>query len=77
MIPLFPFLPRFLPAGQSAQSGIRTSVLLSALALLGVGGALSLFSGRSALLGGLRMLAIGAAAGGATYGIGRWIGVSV
>jgi VIT1/CCC1 family predicted Fe2+/Mn2+ transporter len=36
-----------------------------------------LFSGRSVLLGGIRMLAIGSAAAGATYGIGRWIGVSL
>ena len=70
LIPLAPFF-----AG-STRNGTLLAVLLSALALLAVGGALSLFSGRSLWLGGLRMLAIGAAAGGATYGIGRWIGVS-
>lgn len=71
LIPLTPFF------GGSARNGIALAVLLSALALLAVGGTLSLFSGRSVWLGSLRMLAIGAAAGGATYGIGRWIGVSV
>jgi vacuolar iron transporter family protein len=71
MIPLVPFF-----CG-AARNGVELSILLAALCLLGVGGALSLFSGRSVWLGSLRMLAIGAAAGGATYGIGRWIGSSV
>ena len=71
LIPLAPFF------GGPTRNGIPIAVLLSALALLCVGGCLSLFSGRSVWLGSLRMLAIGAAAGGATYGIGRWIGVSV
>jgi len=71
---LIPLIPFFCGAG---QSGIALAILLAALSLLAVGGILSLFSGRSFWLGSLRMLAIGAAAGGATYGIGRWIGVSV
>jgi VIT1/CCC1 family predicted Fe2+/Mn2+ transporter len=71
---LIPLVPFFFDA---TRNGIVLAVLLSALALLAVGGLLSLFSGRSFWLGSLRMLAIGAAAGGATYGIGRWIGVSV
>lgn len=71
MIPLLPFF--FGPT----RNGIALAILFSALALMAVGGFLSLFSGRSFWLGSLRMVAIGAAAGGATYGIGRWIGVSV
>jgi VIT1/CCC1 family predicted Fe2+/Mn2+ transporter len=82
LIPLLPFLLRGIAddgpsADDALRSGIRYAVILSALALLGVGGILSLFSGRSVLLGGIRMLAIGSAAAGATYGIGRWIGVSL
>jgi VIT1/CCC1 family predicted Fe2+/Mn2+ transporter len=50
---------------------------LSALALFGVGAALSLFSGRGALIGGFRMLLIGSAAGAATYGIGSLLGVGI
>jgi VIT1/CCC1 family predicted Fe2+/Mn2+ transporter len=50
---------------------------LTALALFGVGAALSLFTGRRAVLGGLRMLGIGAAAGAATYSIGALLGVSL
>ena len=50
---------------------------LASLSLFGVGAMLSLFTGRSAAWGGLRMLAIGAAAGAATWGIGRLLGVSL
>ena len=49
----------------------------SVVALFARGATLSLFTGRSTLLSGLRMLAIGAAAGGVTFMIGRLLGVSV
>jgi len=42
-----------------------------------VGATISLFTGRGALWGGLRMLLIGSAAGGATFLIGKWLGVAV
>jgi VIT1/CCC1 family predicted Fe2+/Mn2+ transporter len=71
LIPLVPFL-------FGAQSRpIETAALLCASALFVVGAFLSLFSGRSAWLGGFRMLAIGAAAGAATFGIGRVLGISL
>ena len=38
---------------------------------------LSLFTGRHAVLGGLRMLGIGATAGAATWLIGRALGVAL
>jgi VIT1/CCC1 family predicted Fe2+/Mn2+ transporter len=41
-----------------------------------VGALISLFSGKNAWLSGLCMLAIGAAAAAATYGIGSRINVS-
>ena len=34
-------------------------------------------TGRRALLGGLRMLAIGAGAGALTYVLGSWLGVAL
>jgi VIT1/CCC1 family predicted Fe2+/Mn2+ transporter len=71
LIPLVPFL---LVPGASA---LPAAVALTAVALFAVGATLSLFTGRPALLGGLRMLAIGAAAGAATYGIGMLLGVSL
>ncbi len=51
------------------------SIAITLIALFGVGATISLFTGRHALAGGLRMLAIGSAAGGATYLIGRALGV--
>ncbi len=71
MVPLLPFL--FL-AGDSA---LPVSVTVTGVALYAVGALLSLFTGRNAWLGGLRMLAIGAAAGAATYAIGSVLGVSL
>jgi vacuolar iron transporter family protein len=53
------------------------SVTLTALGLFAVGASMSLFTGRHALLSGLRMLGIGGAAGLATYFIGAWLGVSL
>ena len=71
LIPLMPFV---VFAGQHA---FVVAVALAGAALFGVGALLSFFTGRSAFLSGLRMLAIGAAAGAATFAIGRLIGVSV
>lgn len=56
---------------------LAAAMAITAAALFGIGATLSLFTGRGALRGGLRMLAIGAAAGAATYGIGSLLGVSV
>jgi vacuolar iron transporter family protein len=70
-IPLAPFL---VARGQHA---LASAVVLSAAALFGVGAATSLFTGRSALGGGLRMLGIGAAAGAITYAIGNALGVGL
>jgi VIT1/CCC1 family predicted Fe2+/Mn2+ transporter len=70
LIPLLPFL---FTRGIHA---LTTSVVLTALALFAVGATLSLFTGRPAWRGGLRMLAIGAAAGAATFAIGRALGLS-
>ena len=68
-LPLIPFL-----FGMS--QGVLIAAILSGVALFGVGAALSLFSGKGALLGGLRMLLIGAAAAAATYGIGSLFNVA-
>jgi len=70
-IPLAPF---FMAHGSRA---LFASVVLTGLALFGVGATLSLFTGRQAWLGGLRMLGIGAAAGAATYAIGSMLGVGL
>ena len=59
------------------KEGIVISAAIAGAALFCVGAALSLFSGRNAVLGGLRMLAIGSAAAAATYYIGSLLGASV
>lgn len=71
---LIPVLPYLLLAGPTAFTGV---LLASGISLFGVGAAISLFTGRHALLGGLRMLAIGAAAGAATWYIGAALGVAL
>jgi VIT1/CCC1 family predicted Fe2+/Mn2+ transporter len=71
VIPLVPFLA--VPGSRA----LFASVVLTALALFGVGATLSLFTGRQAWLGGVRMLGIGAAAGAATFGIGTLLGVGL
>jgi len=71
LIPLLPFL---LMRGSGALFG---SIALTAMSLFGVGAAISLFTGRNALLDGLRMLGIGAAAGAVTFGVGTLMGVSL
>ena len=70
-IPLAPFL---VGAGFGA---LVTAIVLTGVALFGVGCATSLFSGRDAVRGGLRSLLIGAAAGAVTYGIGKLLGAAV
>lgn len=69
ILPVIPFALG-LAAPSAAAAGI------AAVALFGVGAATSLFSGRNAFLGGIRMLTIGAAAGAATFFIGRLFGVA-
>ncbi len=52
-------------------------IVLSAVGLFSVGAALSLFTGRQAVWGGLRMLAIGGLAGVVTYYIGDFLGARI
>ncbi|MBI4192045.1 MAG: VIT1/CCC1 transporter family protein [Betaproteobacteria bacterium] len=71
VVPLLPFLSGV------GEASLPVAIVLTATALFGVGATLSLFTGRSAWTGGLRMLAIGAAAGGVTYLVGKLLGVSL
>ena len=70
-VPVLPFL-----FSDARWPFVVASAVLSCLALFGVGAALSLFTGRSALRSGMRQLAIGVVAAAATFGIGRLIGVT-
>jgi VIT1/CCC1 family predicted Fe2+/Mn2+ transporter len=69
LVPLVPFL--------LGHGGIVAAGALTAAALFGLGGLISLFTGRRAILGGVRMLGIGAAAAAITYGLGCLLGVSL
>lgn len=70
-LPLLPFL-----IGGLAQPLIWT-IGLTALALAGIGLALSLFTGRGAWQGALRMLLIGGGAGVVAFLVGRLLGVAL
>ncbi len=72
---LVPVVP-FMFGANSSLPFVVASAALSALALFGVGAALSLFTGRSAVVSGLRQFALGAVAAALTFGLGRLIGVS-
>lgn len=69
-----PLLPYLLASGQTALLGTLLGTLV---ALLVLGGAMSLFTGRSAVYSALRMAGIGALAGGLTYSIGRLFDVTL
>lgn len=70
-----PLLP-FLFAQQAAQA-LLSCALVTAGGLFAVGMAISLFTGRSAWHGGLRLLAIGGTAALTTHLIGRFLGVAL
>ena len=72
LVPLIPFLLH--AASRLAQFW---SVGLTMVALFGIGMALSLFNGRSAFRGGVRLLLIGAAAAACTWGVGHALGTAL
>jgi VIT1/CCC1 family predicted Fe2+/Mn2+ transporter len=71
---IFPVLPFFALRGTAA---VATSLGLSALVMFLIGAGTTLFTGRGMIFSGLRQVAIGVAAAGVTYGLGRIIGVSI
>ncbi len=71
---IIPLLPFFFLKG---TAGVLTSALMSGAALFAIGATLSLFTGRSWLLSGLRMLGIGTLVALVTNLLGRALGVSL
>ena len=71
IVPVFPF---FFFGG---IKGILFSALLSAAGLFLIGAAITLFTGRSIWFSGFRQVIFGLAAAAITFGIGKWIGVTV
>ena len=72
ILPLVPFL-----LGLPLARAVTVAAIVAGFALFGIGAALSLFTGRSALLGGLRMVLIGGGAGAATWLIGSALGAAI
>ena len=71
---IIPVLPFVFLAGTSA---VWTSIAVSAVALFGIGAAITLLTGRGVLYSGARQLLFGLAAAGLTFGIGRLVGASL
>jgi VIT1/CCC1 family predicted Fe2+/Mn2+ transporter len=69
-----PLLPFALGAGAHA---LVITVALTAVSLFAIGATLSLFTGRGAMLSGLRMLALGGLAGAVTFTVGKLFGVGI
>lgn len=69
MVPLLPFVV--------GRGNVLTIALVTGLALFCVGALLSLFTGRGAMLSGLRMVLIGGIAGLVTYFVGHFIGAGL
>jgi vacuolar iron transporter family protein len=71
---LFPMLPYFFLTGTTA---VILSLIVSAIGLFIIGGAITLMTGRSIWFSGTRQVLVGIAAAILTYGIGKLIGVSI
>lgn len=71
-VPLVPFVARM----EGRRLLVATAVL-TAVALFGMGLALSLFTGRQALRGALRMVLIGGGAGALAFWVGRALGAMI
>jgi VIT1/CCC1 family predicted Fe2+/Mn2+ transporter len=71
LVPLVPFL------FTSGKTAVFISAGLSGVTLFGVGGAMTILTGRGLVLSGTRMLAIGVVAAAITYGVGTLLGVAI
>jgi VIT1/CCC1 family predicted Fe2+/Mn2+ transporter len=72
---VLPLVPFFL--GLPLAPAVKVAAVIAGIALFGVGAALSLFTGRNAWVGGLRMVAIGGGAGIVTWLIGSLLGAAI
>ena len=72
-VPLIPFLA----TGSTGTRTLEITAALACLALFCIGMVLSLFTGRDALKGALRMVLIGAGAGVVSFVVGRVLGVAI
>jgi VIT1/CCC1 family predicted Fe2+/Mn2+ transporter len=71
LVPLAPFI------AAPGPHALPIAIAVTGLALFAVGALLSLFTGRNTLYSGVRMLLLGALAGGITFLVGRLAGVTL
>jgi len=71
---IFPLFPFFFLTGMTA---VYVSIAVSTVGLFLLGAVITLFTGRSVLFSGMRMVLFGLIAAAVTFGIGRLIGVSI
>ena len=71
---IVPVIPFFFLGGIKA---VLISTLLSAVGLFLIGASITLFTGKNVWYSGFRQVFFGLAAAAITFGIGKWIGVSV
>jgi VIT1/CCC1 family predicted Fe2+/Mn2+ transporter len=71
-VPLIPFL-----VSMAGHRALIATAVLTAIALFAVGLAISLFTGRQAFRGALRMVLIGGGAGAVAFGVGRALGALI
>ena len=71
---LVPLAPLLFASGVGATVA---SAIVAGLTLAGVGAAMSILTGKSAVVSGLRQLTVGAIAAAITYGIGSALGVAI
>jgi VIT1/CCC1 family predicted Fe2+/Mn2+ transporter len=71
IIPVLPFM------ALSGMAAVAASVALSAAAMFVIGAGTTLFTGRGIVFSGVRQLAIGVAAAGVTYAVGKLVGATI
>ena len=71
VVPIIPFMV------MRGNLAVASSVVVSGLALFGIGAAITIFTGKPVWRSGGRQLLLGLAAAGLTFGVGRLIGVAI
>jgi VIT1/CCC1 family predicted Fe2+/Mn2+ transporter len=71
---VFPVIPYMVASGNPA---LLASVTVSAVALFGIGAAITVFTGRSMWISGSRQTVLGLAAAGITFGLGSLLGTAL
>ena len=71
---IIPVLPFMFTTGVHA---IFLSIVMSAIGLFFIGGAITLFTGKNLWYSGFRQVVFGLIAAAITFGIGKWIGIAV